>query len=162
MSGHWFHRLWRLVASLLICQLAGLTGSLFTTGAIPVWYAALAKPPITPPNWLFGPVWTVLYLLMGVSLFLLWARGFSDVNSRVALLFFAVQLGLNVLWSAVFFGMRSAGGGAIEITVLWGVIVLAGLSLYRISRPAGLLFVPYLLWVTFAAVLNYWIWALNR
>ena len=162
MSGPWFGRLWRLVASLVICQLAGLMGSIFTTRAIPVWYAALAKPPITPPNWLFGPVWTALYLLMGISLFLLWQKGFSGVSAKAALALFAVQLGLNILWSAVFFGMRSTAGGAVEITVLWGTIVLAGLSLYRISRPAGLLFVPYLLWVTFAAVLNYWIWALNR
>jgi len=162
MAGTWFKVLWKFVASLVVCQLAGAVGSVFTIRAIPVWYMTLVKPVITPPNWVFGPAWTALYLLMGVSLFLLLHRGLHDANARAALALFSVQLGLNILWSVVFFGMRSPAGGAIEITILWGAILLAGLSLYRVSRPAGLLFVPYLLWVTFAAVLNYWIWALNR
>jgi tryptophan-rich sensory protein len=153
--------LWRLVACLAVCQAAGVIGSFFTIRAIPVWYESLVKPAITPPSWVFGPVWTALYALMAISLFLLWQTGFRSVEEKAALVLFAVQLGLNALWSAVFFGMKSPAGGAVEITVLWGAVLSAGLSIYRVSRTAGLLFVPYFLWVTFAAVLNFMIWALN-
>lgn len=151
----------KLAVSIVICQLAGIIGSFFTTPSIPTWYAALKKPPFTPPNWLFAPVWTTLFLLMGISLFLVWRKSGSVPRVRTALVIFAAQLALNVLWSILFFGLRSPLAGFVEILVLWIAILLTVLSFYKISPLAGVLLIPYILWVSFAAFLNYHLWRLN-
>jgi benzodiazapine receptor len=150
-----------LVASILICQVAGLIGSLFTTPAIPTWYAGLAKPWFTPPRWLFAPVWTSLFLLMGIALFIVWRQGWGDRAVRIALSAFGAQLVLNILWSVLFFGLRSPLAGLIEIVVLWFAIALTVASCWRVSTRAGVLLVPYLVWVGFAMILNLSIWRLN-
>jgi len=151
----------KLVVSVLICQFAGVIGSVSTTPSIPTWYATLNKPSFTPPNWLFAPVWITLYTLMGVSAFLVWRKGLSDQNVRTGLIIFAVQLILNVLWSAVFFALRSIIGGLIVIAILWVAILLTILSFYKISKTAGLLLIPYILWVSIATALNFSVLILN-
>jgi len=151
----------RLVASIIICQLAGFIGSIFTRSSIPTWYASLEKPSFTPPNWLFAPVWTILFLLMGVSVFLVWRDRSGSQRSRVALAIFAIQLVLNMVWSIAFFGFRSPLAGLIVILVLWIAILSTILNFLKVSEIAGILLIPYILWVTFAAVLNVSIFALN-
>ena len=151
----------RLVASIITCQLAGLIGSIFTRSSIPTWYVSLEKPSFTPPNWLFAPVWTVLFLLMGVSVFLVWRDRSGSQRGRVALAIFAIQLFLNILWSIVFFGFRSPLAGLIVILILWIAILSTILNFLKVSEVAGILLIPYILWVTFAAVLNASIFALN-
>jgi tryptophan-rich sensory protein len=152
----------KLLISILICQLAGFIGSIFTSSSVTTWYRSLAKPSFTPPNWLFSPVWISLFVLMGVSAFMIWSKGLSDGRVRMALSLFAGQLILNILWSVLFFGFRSPLAGLIEILILWLAILLTVISFWRISSLSGLLLVPYLLWVSFAAVLNYSILTLNR
>ncbi len=151
----------RLVSAIVVCQLAGIIGSVFTISSIPTWYAELEKPFFAPPNWLFGPVWLALYTLMGVSLYLVWSRGIDNSSVRTALSFFGVQLVLNVLWSVLFFGLRSPLLGLVEIVALWIAIVANIVLFYRISRAAALLLIPYIAWVTIAAALNGFIWSLN-
>jgi benzodiazapine receptor len=154
-------RILKLVISLIICQFAGFIGSVFTTPAIPTWYVTLTKPSFTPPNWLFSPVWTFLFVLMGISAFLVWDKGLDDKQVKTALSIFGVQLILNILWSAVFFGFRSPFAGLIEITILWIAIWLTVVNFFKVSRTAGLLILPYILWVSFAIALNFFIWRLN-
>jgi benzodiazapine receptor len=151
----------KLLISIVICQLAGIIGSIFTSSSVTTWYRSLAKPSFTPPNWLFSPVWISLFVLMGVSAFLIWNRGLSDSRVRVALTLFVGQLLLNILWSVLFFGFKSPLAGFIEILVLWIAIALTMISFWRISSLSSLLLLPYLLWVGFAAVLNYSILTLN-
>lgn len=150
----------RLIVSLIICQLAGFIGSLFTTPAIPEWYASLQKPSFTPPNWLFSPVWIFLYLLMGVTLYLLWQTA-SKKGAKLALLLFSIQLVLNMLWSVIFFGLKSPMVAFIEILVLWVAIILTMTKSLKVARVAGYLLLPYIIWVSFAAVLNFFLWKLN-
>lgn len=149
-----------LLASVGICLLPGILGSLFTRPAIPTWYAALLKPPFTPPGWLFGPVWTALYLSMGVSLFLMWRRREAE-GARVAITVFGIQLLLNAAWSPVFFGAKALLGGLFVIMALWISVLAAILLSFRISRVAGMILIPYLLWVSFATVLNFELYRLN-
>jgi benzodiazapine receptor len=144
----------QLVISIIACQLAGVIGGLFTGPAIPTWYATLRKPSFTPPGWVFGPVWVTLYVLMGVAAFLVWRKGFDNSQVRIALATFAVQLLLNALWSVVFFGQRSPTGGLVAIGLLWIAILLTIIAFARLSSVAALLLAPYILWVSFAAVLN--------
>lgn len=151
----------RLIFSIAVCQAAGLFGSLYAFEAIPGWYASLGKPWFTPPNFLFGPVWVTLYTLMGISLFLAWKKGFSSNAGKAALAAFALQLFLNALWSFLFFGLRSPLLGLVEIIALWLSILATILLFCKISRPAALLLLPYLLWVSLAAALNYFVWVLN-
>jgi tryptophan-rich sensory protein len=151
----------KLVVSLVACQCAGLIGSIFTTPAIPTWYAALEKPSFNPPNWLFAPAWITLYLLMGVAAFLIWRKGLEQKEVRAALVIFLVQLVLNALWSVVFFGLQSPLYGVVVILALWVVILLTILSFFKLSTAAGALLLPYILWVSFAAVLNVSILVLN-
>ncbi len=151
----------KLIVSIIACQLAGVIGSVFTTPAIPTWYAALAKPTFTPPSWLFAPAWITLYLLMGISASLVWRVGLDQKRVRTALILFLVQLVLNALWSVAFFGLQSPLGGIIVIVLLWAAILLTTLKFFRISTPAGALLVPYIAWVTFAATLNAYIYVLN-
>ena len=154
-------RLSKLLASILVCELAGILATPFTITAIPSWYSALNKPFFSPPNWIFAPVWTILYFLMGVSLFLIWQKGFKNKKSKEALYFFAVQLFLNFIWSILFFGLRSPILGLIDIIALWGVIAITIIKFYKISKPASYLLIPYLLWVSFASFLNLSIVLLN-
>lgn len=149
----------RLLIALTLPQLVGAIGSLFTLPAIPSWYASLNKPNFTPPSWLFGPAWTLLYLLMGIALYLVWGQ--KTKQAKTALKLFWLQLILNGLWSIVFFGLRSPLLAFIEIVALWVVLVFTTKKFYQLSQPAGLLLVPYLLWVSFAAVLNFAIVRLN-
>ena len=151
----------KLIVSIVLCQIAGVIGAIFTSSAVPTWYAALRKPPFTPPGWVFSPVWIALYLLMGVSVFLVWSKGWGDSRVRVALGLFAVQLVLNASWSLMFFGLRSPLAGFVDIVVLWVFILLTTLYFFKVSYAAGTLLVPYILWVSFAAVLNFSIWRLN-
>lgn len=152
----------KLVVSIVACLAAGAIGSVFTRSAIPTWYATLEKPFFTPPNWLFAPAWTLLYILMGVAAFLVWRKGLENRGVRIALIVFLIQLALNALWSVVFFGLESPLYGLIVIVVLWAAILITVIKFFRISRVASVLMWPYLLWVTFAAVLNASIWLLNR
>ncbi len=150
-----------LFSSIIICQLAGFIGSIFTTSSIPTWYASLNKPSFNPPNWVFAPVWTVLYLLMGIALYLIWRKGLSDKNVKIAFMVFVFQLVLNSLWSFLFFGLESPFAAFIEIIILWIAILVSIILFFRISWIAGVLLIPYILWVSFASVLNFAIWRLN-
>jgi len=152
----------KLLASVVACQLAGIVGAVFTRAAIPSWYAYLKKPSFTPPNWLFGPAWITLYLLMAVAACLVWQKGCQAPGVRLALAVFLVQLLLNVLWSPAFFGWRSPLAGMIVIVLLWLAILVTIIAFSKISRPAALLLLPYILWVSYAAALNISIYFLNR
>lgn len=155
----------KLLVAVGISELAGVAGSAFTVPAVSGgqgWYAGLAKPALTPPAWVFGPVWTALFLLMGIALFLVWNR-YPLIRAekrerqiwRIGVELFILQLALNVFWSVLFFGARDPGAAFTEIVFLWLAILLTALVFYRFSRPAAYLLVPYLLWVGFAAYLNY-------
>jgi tryptophan-rich sensory protein len=150
----------RLITSILLCQLAGFLGSLFTIPAIPTWYKTLNKPFFNPPNWIFSPVWISLFFLMGISLFLVWRRQ-GHPTFKTALIFFFVQLILNILWSGAFFWLRSPLLGLIDIILLWIAILLTILNFLKVSKIGGLLLIPYLIWVSFATFLNFSLWILN-
>ncbi len=150
-----------LVGAIAISELAGALGAIFTVRAIPDWYATLAKPPLTPPGWVFGLVWTLLYLLMGIAAFLVWRRARETRAVRGALLIFAAQLVLNALWSFLFFGLRLPLAAFAEIIVLWCAIAWTLVAFFAVSRRAAWLLVPYLLWTSFAAYLNFGIMMLN-
>lgn len=151
----------KLVLSILICQLAGITGALFTAGSVTGWYATLIKPSFNPPDSVFAPVWTVLYFLMGISMFLIWKEGIRNKEVRNTFIIFIVQLVFNTLWTIIFFGARSITGGFVIIVILWILILICIFRFLRISKTAGMLLIPYFLWVTFAAVLNCYIMILN-
>lgn len=155
-------RLRVLIFSLLIPQLAGILGALFTTPNIASWYDLQQKPALAPPNWVFGPVWTTLFILMGVALYLVWVKGAQHRDVSIAIKIFAVQLVLNVGWSYFFFGMRSPQYAFIEVIIFWLAILINCVVFFKISKVAGLLLVPYLLWVGFAGYLNYEVWQLNK
>lgn len=150
-----------LVGFIALSQAAGLIGTLFTADAIPAWYATLVRPEFAPPNWVFGPVWTLLYLAMGIAAYLVWEKGSERRDVKIALGIFLVQLALNTWWSIIFFGQQNIGGALLEISILWLTIVLTIFAFARISRTAAWLLVPYLLWVSFATYLNYAFWVLN-
>ena len=145
----------QLLLSIIACQVAGFVGSLFTVGALPVWYAGLVKPSFNPPGWIFGPVWTALYIVMGVSVYLVRQK-------KHAVRLFLIHLVFNAGWSVVFFGLRSILGGMVALVVLWGFIIFLIREFYRINRTAAYLLIPYLLWVSFAGVLNFSILLLNQ
>lgn len=174
-----------LALFILLCLGAGAVGGLFTADAISTWYPTLTKPSLNPPNWIFGPVWTILYILMGVSLYLVWRSGWKVVNpilvpkkkawnrwsarfwtgdwqKQNVIAIFAVQLILNALWSYLFFGLHLPGLAFFEILALWFAIIYTIVNFYRISKLAAWLLVPYIVWVSFASYLNYSIWVLNR
>lgn len=152
----------RLAICLLVPQLVGLTSGLITRGAVRTWYATLARPWFSPPAWVFAPVWTAIYLIMGIAAFLVWQRGLAVPFARQALGVFAAQLALNWLWSALFFGMRAPGVAFVEIVLLWCLIAWCVVLFFRVRPAAGWLMVPYLAWVTFATALNLEFWRLNR
>ncbi len=151
-----------LAVSIAICQAAGAMGAVVTARSIPTWYRGLRQPQEAPPNWVFGPVWTTLYTLMGVAAYLVWRRGPQDRRVQAALGVFGLQLTLNLLWSVVFFGARSTGGGLAVILALWAAIQASIWKFSKVSLAAGLLLVPYQAWVSFASYLNYRLWQLNR
>jgi translocator protein len=152
----------KLIVSILASFAAGGIGSLFTFKAIPTWYAELKKPRYTPPNWVFGPVWTTLYILMAISIFLIWQKGLAINGALLAFLLFWIQLAINALWSIVFFGMRSKGGGVATIVLLWLLILATIVTSFRVSIWAGILLIPYIMWVTIASYLNIGVWILNK
>lgn len=150
----------KLVVSLLVAQMAGGIGATATTPKIKNWYLLLQKPSFSPPNRLFGPVWTLLFLMMGAAFYLIWTSKKKD-NYNAKNWFF-VQLGLNVMWSFLFFGMENPGLGLVEIVLLWGAILATISSFGKISKTASRLLIPYLGWVSFATILNAAIWWLNK
>lgn len=150
----------KLIISIVIAQLAGIIGSLFTVTSGNSWYSSITKPSFNPPNWIFGPVWTLLYLLMGISLYFIWTSKKSK-NRKIALYFFFTQLVLNSLWSILFFGLQNPLLAFIEIIILWIAILLTILYSFKVKKTAAYLLIPYILWVTFAAILNFSIFILN-
>jgi len=174
----------KLIISIVVCQLAGVIGAVFTTPAISGWYASLEKPSFNPPNWVFGPVWTALYFLMGISLYLVWKKNWvsdSPINpeeqkswnpisdrlwtgswrAKNVIIIFFFQLVLNILWSVIFFGLKAPYFAFFEMLALWFSILYTIINFHRVSKKAGLLLLPYILWVSFALVLNFSIWWLN-
>lgn len=149
----------KLIVALLVPQLAGIVGTIFTVKNIPYWYANLNKPSFSPPNWIFGPVWIVLYLLMGISLYLNWVNKGAQAKFNVRLFF--VHLIYNAIWSPIFFGARNPLLALMVIAVMWLLIVLMIVKFHKTNKTSAYLLIPYLLWVSFASVLNYFVWKLN-
>lgn len=148
----------RLIISIAVCLGAALLGSLMTTPALRPWYAGLRKPAWTPPNWLFGPVWTALYVAMAIAAWLVWRQvGLTAAPMKL----FLLQLLLNVAWSGLFFALRSPGWAFGDIVFLWLAILATSIDFWKVAPLAGLLLVPYLIWVSYAAALNFSIWRLN-
>lgn len=148
----------KLIISILIPMLAAVIGSFFTSSSVGTWYLKLKKPSFNPPGWIFGPVWSLLYLMMGISLYLIWTSG---KNIKLPVTIFAIQLILNLAWSILFFGMKNPLAAFIDIILLWISILATIIIFYGISPTASYLLIPYFLWVSFAALLNYKIYALN-
>jgi len=179
-----FNKAIKFFTSIIICELAGVAGSFFTVPSIGSWYKNLNKPGFNPPSWLFGPVWTIIFVLMGIALYIVWSEKWkvkNEINFKRAkpwnswskkllsgrwqkaniILIFIFQLVLNVLWSAIFFGAHSPAVAFFELLMLWFAIIFTIINFYRVSKVAALLLLPYILWVSFAAILNYSIWMLN-
>jgi translocator protein len=149
-----------IIISIIIAQSAGLVGSFFTIPGIENWYSYLEKPSFNPPGWLFAPAWITLYTLMGIAAFFIWKKR-KEVKAQDALFFYGAQLVLNALWSVIFFGLKSPSLAFLDIVFLWLLILATMVKFYRIEKAAGFLLVPYFLWVSFASVLNFFIWQLN-
>ncbi|MBI4067776.1 tryptophan-rich sensory protein [Candidatus Gottesmanbacteria bacterium] len=146
----------RLITFIFLCESAGLIGSIFTFSSVSTWYPTLIKPFFTPPSWIFGPVWTIMYLFMGISLYLVWGKKKTDLK------WFWLQLILNSFWSLVFFGLKNPGLAFVVIIFLLTSIFLTIKTLSKINKTAAFLLYPYLAWVSFASVLNLFIVLLNR
>lgn len=155
---HWPALVGFIGLSIVVSALGGAV----TATSVGSWYRELAKPEWNPPNWIFGPVWTALYLMMAVAAWRVWRSREGAAGARPVLTGYFVQLGLNCLWSLLFFGLRSPGLALIDIALLWGVLIWLQLSLTRIDRVSAGLWAPYVAWVTFAAALNFEIWSLNH
>jgi len=155
------HDALKLSICLAACIGAGLIGSIFTPASTRTWYMALQKPAFTPPGWVFAPIWFLLYILMGISAFLVWRKGIHQFQVREGLVIFIVQLVLNSFWSFAFFGLKSPLSGLIVIVPLWTAILLTIINFYRVSRTASFLLIPYIIWVSFATALNFSIYLLN-
>ncbi|MDD5181652.1 MAG: tryptophan-rich sensory protein [Candidatus Nanoarchaeia archaeon] len=151
----------KLIISLFFPIYAGVFGAIITSFTVTTWYAALNKPFFSPPGWIFGPVWTILYILMGVSLFLVWRKGINSEAARMAIAIFACQLAVNMFWSFAFFGFMAPLVALVTILLLWGLILLMIVNFYHISKAAAIMNIPYLLWVSFATILNIAIVVLN-
>ena len=151
----------RLIGSIAACHGAGGIGSIFTTPKIATWYAGLIKPDFAPPNAVFMPVWLTLYTLMGIAIYLVWRKGLDSEGVKTAFVLFWIQLGLNAIWSVVFFGQESIIGGAIIIIALWVVLLVTIIKFFKVSRVAGGLLIPYIAWISIASALNTWILVLN-
>ncbi len=155
------HSYGKLIAAVLLCLIVGSMGSLVTMTGSGSWYASLEKPAFTPPNWVFGPVWTMLFILMGIALYLIWQSGTERREVQIALAVFAIQFALNILWSFLFFGMESPILGLVDIVLLWIMIAVTIVLFYQIRKIAAYLLIPYLVWVSIATALNYSIYILN-
>jgi benzodiazapine receptor len=156
-----FVLLTKALGAILLCEAVGLLAGWATQTSVTTWYPTLTKPGFTPPNWVFAPVWTLLYALMGLAAFLIWRCGLRQVRVRNALLAFGVQLVLNAGWSFAFFGARSPALGLVVILFLWGALAWTVDRFFRLRPVAGWLLVPYLAWVSYALALNAAIWTLN-
>jgi tryptophan-rich sensory protein len=152
----------RLICSVSMCLLMGFLGSFVTRSSITTWYAQLSRPSFTPPNWTFGVVWPLLYMMMGISAFIIWNKGLDKRIVKVALGIFALQLILNGLWTPIFFGLHLIGLALVEIIILWATILITILTFWKVSKTAALLLLPYILWVSFAVVLNTALFLLNK
>lgn len=150
----------KLIISVIITLSAGFLGSFFTSSSIDTWYASLNKPSFNPPNWLFVPVWTSLFILIGISFYLVWRKNFEG-RRNLAVGVYSIQLSLNLLWSFFFFGLENPFFALMEIILLWAFILANMNIFYKISKPAAFLLLPYLFWVSFALILNYFIFKLN-
>jgi translocator protein len=144
----------RLIASIALSLSAGFIGSFFTVDAIDTWYTTLNKPWFNPPNWIFGPVWTFLYILMGISFYIVWTSKKKSGDKRTATTFYLLQLALNTLWSILFFGLQSPTMALLEIVFFWLSLFFTITWFSKISRTAAYLLYPYIAWVSFAAILN--------
>ncbi len=153
---HWL----KLIGCIVLCQAAGVIGLIFINQSLNTWYAGLNKPSFNPPSWVFGPVWTFLYLLMAISLYLIMQQAPAEAKRRGLVLFF-MQLFLNILWPLLFFGLRNPSLGLIGIVLLLFLVVLTTMQFSRLNISAGILFYPYMAWVSFAAILNYFLYSLN-
>lgn len=151
----------KLIFSIAACETTGLIATPFTIAAVPTWYASLNKPSFSPPNWIFGPIWIVLYLMLGIAAYFIWSKGTKKKNVKEALIIFIIQLVLNFLWSILFFGFHSSILGLLDIVLLLLAIVKTISKFYKISSRAAFLLIPYLLWVIFASILNLTIVLLN-
>lgn len=150
----------KLFLSLLLPQLAGIIGSVFTIKAISTWYIYLNKPSFSPPNWIFGPAWLTLYLLMGIAVYLNWTKNSKQAKFNVKLFF--IHLFFNFIWTPVFFGAKNLFLALIIIFIIWLMIIVMIYSFKKVNKISSLLLIPYLLWVSFASILNYYIFILNR
>ena len=149
-----------LVGFVILCLVVSGIGAIVTATTVGTWYPTLHKPPFNPPDWVFAPVWTTLYVFIGVAGWRVWRRARWEVT-RIALMVFAAQLALNLLWSLVFFGLQQISLALVEIVILLLAIIANTILFWRIDRWAGALFAPYVLWVAFATVLNASLWLLN-
>ena len=156
------HSIAKLAGAVAACEAAGGIGAFLSREGLQEWYPKLQKPSFNPPDWVFGPTWTLLYALMGTSLWLAEERDEDGAAKRTSRVFFGAQLVLNVLWTYVFFGRREPGWAFVEVLVLLAAIASTVASFSKVSRTAAVLLVPYLLWTGFASVLNFYIWRLNR
>jgi benzodiazapine receptor len=155
-----WNSIWMLALFIAVCFVAAGAGAIFTSSSVNDWYPTLRKPSWNPPAWVFGPVWTMLYLMMAVAAWLVWRKlGFEKAAAPLGL--FIVQLVFNALWSPLFFGLRSPWAGLVDIVPLWAAILAVMISFWRVSPTAGALLIPYWLWVSFAAALNFTIWRMN-
>ncbi|OGC12205.1 TspO protein [candidate division WOR-1 bacterium RIFOXYA12_FULL_52_29] len=154
-------RIFGIIIATIVCLGAGFLGSLATMPSIPTWYVALNKPPFNPPNWLFGPVWIILYIMMGIAAYLIFEKGWDKKEVKLSLMHFGFQLVFNVAWSIVFFGLHSPWGAFIVIVILWLLILETIIRFGKLSKPAAWLLVPYILWVSFASILNLAVALLN-
>jgi translocator protein len=152
----------KLVIAILIPLLVGFSSSYFTITGVNSWYQTIQKPEWNPPNWIFGPVWTTLYILMGIALYLVWKADAGDAVKKYAITLFAIQLVLNFFWSFIFFNQHQPGWAFVEIVVMWLMILLTIFGFAKINTTAAWLLVPYISWVSFAAILNFTIWKLNN
>jgi benzodiazapine receptor len=157
------NKITKIVVALIICLMVGYSASIVTRPSVETWYSTIIKPSFNPPNWIFMPVWTLLYILMAVAAGLVWDK-IKEQNQevKVALGFFLIQLTLNAIWSYIFFGLKNPMLALIEIALLWLMIYETYLKFTKINKTAGYLLIPYMAWVAFAGILNASIWWLNR
>ena len=154
--------IWKLIIAILICESTGILSGLIANTGMNPWFDALNKPSWNPPAFLFAPVWTLLYLLMGISLWLIWKSNTPAPQKINAIILFALQLFLNFWWSIIFFNFHSPAFALVNIILMLILILLTIISFSKHSKPAAWLLVPYMAWVSFAAILNYTIWVLNK
>lgn len=151
----------KLIIAIAIPIAIGATAGLFTVTGVGSWYQTINKPSWNPPGWVFAPVWTTLYVMMGVSLYLVWKSGVSNNLKRTAIGLFAFQLVLNFFWSLIFFDQQQPGWALVEIIVMWFFILFTIFAFAKVNKTAAWLLVPYISWVSFATILNYTIWKMN-